>query len=87
MKKDNDLMDSIKGIKTKEQLSTFILELKGNFVSSPDTWENLSLESYFDSIAAWIEVMETQYDDLDALEKENKWQTIAKIFYIGKIYE
>lgn len=82
-----EFVKTIEEIKTREDFSNFIKLLLVDYKTHGDSWENIKIEHFLDSISEWVLVMKTQYDTELSIEQENKWQTMAKVFYAGKIYE
>ena len=48
-------------IKTKKDLVAFIHELREDLKNNLEDWENLSLDSYLEAMAAWIGAMDNAY--------------------------
>lgn len=76
-----ELFEEIESLKSKKELITFIFKLINDLKENKDEWENLSLEDYLSSINSWLE------DTEDEFAEENVYSAIAKILYLGKIYE
>ena len=76
-----ELFEEIESLKNKKDLVTFIFKLINDLKENKDEWENLSLEDYLSSINSWLE------DTEDEFVEENIYSAIAKILYLGKIYE
>ena len=45
--------DNIDSIKTKEEFVSFLQAMENDYKTDSDSWQNRSLDSYFDAIAAW----------------------------------
>lgn len=75
-------LDSINSIQSKEELVSFITFLTQDFLQHHDEWENVDISTYLTAIAAWVD------DSNDAmLHNPEVLQAVAKILYLGKIYE
>ncbi|WP_066172204.1 DUF7660 family protein [Bacillus marinisedimentorum] len=70
----------IESIKSKEELISFIDNLKNDLVTNQTEWENLSLEDYLEAIKSWVE-------DTNSLPSNPNWSTLAEILMAGKFYE
>ena len=76
-----ELFERIESIKSKKELIEFLSFLSSDLKTNKEEWENPTLEDYFESIEGWLE------DTEDENIKENTYAAIAKILYMGKIYE
>ncbi len=76
-----DIFSSIENIGDKNEFSTFIKDLADDYRKNSDGWQNLSVYDYLESISAYID------DDTSINWRDADLSLMAKIFYIGKIYE
>lgn len=92
------LDELLSGVRDKESLLDFIDHLLKDYDRSKDDWEHITVESYLQTIQAWIE------ENYDAFAKEQKsdtppafppspgphpdsaWHLIALLLYMGKDY-
>ena len=70
--------DNIKNICTTEDFVNFIKAMENDYKLNKDEWQNTSLDTYFEAMAAGIKDAKPQIDNLNS---------VAKILYMGKIYE
>ena len=70
--------DNIKNICTIEDFVDFLIATENDYKLNKDEWQNTSLDRYFEAMAAWIKDAKPQIDNLNS---------VAKILYMGKIYE
>ncbi len=83
-----DVYQQLEKVKTKQELIVFIKSLRDDFKNNKDDWQNWTLESYLEAVEAWL-------NDSDGLpmntgqkiEELSKWELVATILYVGKIYE
>lgn len=73
---------SIENIKDSKEFISFLKAMESDFKSNQEHWNNTSIDSYFESIAAWISSQDECIND-----EVFDWSIIAKLMYIGKIYE
>lgn len=76
----------IEKIKSKDDFLAFLNQLSKNFRENPDEWENKTAGEYIRAMASWIEdysACPNNDIDWDSLD----YKTLAKILYMGKIYE
>ena len=73
---------NIESIKDIEEFQSFLEAIKLDFECNREQWNNTTIDAYFEAISAWISSQGENIRD----EKIN-WGTIAKLMYIGKIYE
>ena len=80
-----NIFDQIETVKDRNTFIEFLNLLAKDFEEKPQEWENATVPQYLQSIAGWIE----DSDDRNGNGKLDKldYQELAKIFYVGKIYE
>ena len=59
---------------------SFLTCLAEEFDVNHDEWENRTISAYLESISAWMYDSDEEPEHLDFRE-------LAKLFYVGKIYE
>jgi hypothetical protein len=79
------IIDQIGNVNDRDTFIEFLNLLAKDFEEKPQEWENATVPQYLQSIAGWIEDSgdrngNGEYDKLN-------YQELAKIFYVGKIYE
>ena len=76
-----DICEAMEQVKDRETFLVFLKRLAGDFTENHEAWENRTIDTYLESISAWME---------DTDENENTpldYHRLAEIFYVGKIYE
>ena len=53
-KKDKQLQEICDSSKNMETFLSFLDALKEDFLTNKDSWENWTIDSYLDSVHAWI---------------------------------
>ena len=81
-----DMTPQIEEITDKESLLRFMAKLIDDYRGNSGAWENTSIDGYLASIMSWIE------DSPSSEEGGIEWNKtdcslIAKLLYMGKIYE
>lgn len=71
--------DAIEAIQTPAAFAAFLDAMKQDFRTHPETWQNRTLDDYFDAISAYVSDT--------ALTANADFAQLAKLLYIGKIYE
>lgn len=71
--------DAIETIQTPVAFADFLDAMRQDFRTHPETWENQTLDDYFASISAYVR------DTVPADTAD--FALLAKLLYIGKIYE
>ena len=77
-------------VKTRDDFIAFIKNLLRNLQEHPEEWQNISLEDYLESVAAWVEDMsDIYYRNIGKPipKKHLTWKYLAEVLYAGKIYE
>jgi len=65
-----------------------IERLRDDLVDNPDAWENNTLESYLEALAAFVRDAEGYYQNRDApMPNAETWRTIAEVLTAAKMYE
>lgn len=80
------MMDEIHKISNKDDFIAFLNALADDFQEHHKEWYNLTIPEYLMSVANWVE------DASEINESEIDWEhtdfkTIAKMFFMGKLYE
>ncbi len=76
-----DLYEKLQNVNNKDSFIEFLKALSKDSNENKNAWENMTIEDYLESIAAWTE------DSSDTLNKGFDYKTAAILFYAGKIYE
>jgi hypothetical protein len=82
-----DPFDRIDLVESREDLVTFVRELLHDFETKRDEWENVTLEDYLESVAAWVEDADPIFIEEGIPTNPPSWKTFAHILYAAKIYE
>ena len=77
-----EVFDRIENVNDKDSFTCFLKALAQDYKDNHDEWKNWSIEDYLKSIAAWIE----DTNENNGFE-QLYFKELAKIFYVGKIYE
>ena len=77
-----EVFDRIENVKDTDSFTCFLKALAQDYKDNHDEWKNWSIEDYLKSIAAWFEDTNENNEFEQLYFKE-----LAKIFYVGKIYE
>ena len=75
--------DKINGSYDLESFLCFLSSLREDFLNNKESWENQSIDTYLESIIAWL----NEYNGEDIDIKIPNWKAITSMFYMGKIYE
>ncbi|MEH7356994.1 hypothetical protein V7150_26180 [Neobacillus drentensis] len=75
-----DIWDKSDFVKTKEDLISFINELRIDLKNNEEKWENITLEAYFESLEAWM-------TDTNLISDKPSWKDFANILLSGRFYE
>lgn len=79
------VFDQIEKVTDTESFALFLNALAQDYKDNHDEWQNWSVDDYLESIAAWIKDSSDSHgnDEFEQLD----FKELAKIFYVGKIYE
>ncbi len=67
-------------VNDRNSFLVFLRSLAKDFAENPDEWENRTITDYLESISAWVEDSVEEPEQVD-------FKKMAKLFYVGKIYE
>ena len=82
----NDWDKCIDGVTDKESLLHFMKMLINDCRENSQEWERDSIDEYLDAMIAWVnDFSKCQYNDIDWNKID--YSVIARILYMGKIYE
>lgn len=81
----NNPVEQINAIKNMDDFLNFVVALAMDAKENPSEWANITITDYLGQIASWV-------DDYSMFNEETDWEkvdykTIAKLLYMGKIYE
>ena len=81
-----DIFAAIGNVKDKDSFVQFLHLLARDYVTNQTEWENKSVIDYIEAMAAWSEDFSiSPANDIDWNKVDFK--TMAKILYMGKLYE
>lgn len=66
---------------SKDELVAFLHTLRHDLTNNDSSWENQTLESFLEAVAAWLN------DTDDANFKTPSWSLLATSLLAGKAYE
>jgi hypothetical protein len=76
-------------IETRDDLATFVGELRQDLLRHPDEWQNLTLDHYLESLSAWL--AEMAEDDArpggDQMPETPSWRALGEMLLAAKYYE
>ncbi|WP_433367956.1 DUF7660 family protein [Streptosporangium sp. CA-115845] len=83
-----DLNDESDQVESRMDLASFILQLGKDLKSRPEDWENVTLTSYLDALAAWTADMEGYFTSKgEAVPELPTWQLFAMMLKAAARYE
>ena len=82
----NGMMVKIQSIKNKDDFVSFLNELAIDFRNNPEEWKNMTVDTFLESVASWVEDYSTAPNNDIEWEKLD-YTILARLFYVGKIYE
>ena len=80
------MIDQIDTIKNNGDFIAFLNDLANDFQEHPEEWYNLTIPEYLMSVASWLEDV-SENDESETDWENTDFKTIAKMFYMGKLYE
>jgi len=82
----SSMIEKINSISNREDFIEFLKNLATDYTDNNDAWENKTISDYLEQISSWIE------DYADSPANDIAWenvdfQILARMLYMGKIYE
>lgn len=79
------VFDEIENVNNREAFIAFLENLADDYKENNEEWVNDSISDYLERIATWIKDWGDSHgnDEFEQLD----FKELAKIFYVGKIYE
>ena len=76
-------------IETKDDLASFVAELRQDFLRHPDEWQNLTLDHYLDSLSAWLVDMADDHfrNGGESMPASPSWRALGEMLLAAKYYE
>lgn len=78
-------IEQINNIASMDDFLTFVVQLAMDAKEHPEEWENTTITDYLGQMASWVDDY-AMFDNTIDWEKID-YKTLAKILYMGKIYE
>ena len=76
----------IEEISDKKAFLAFLSELNSRFLTNSEEWENRTINEFLDAMQSWIEdYSSSEFNDIDWGKVD--YSLLARILYMGKIYE
>ncbi|WP_406401113.1 hypothetical protein OH805_18910 [Streptomyces sp. NBC_00879] len=76
------------GVDSREALAAHIRNLRADLIEHGDDWENPTLESYLEALAAWINDSPGWYKNFDQKMPPNgDWTLFARALSAAVVYE
>jgi hypothetical protein len=83
-----DLTDPVETINSREDLVEFIEALRHDLTESREDWENPTLDSFLEAMAAWVHAMNGYYKNLQLpVPNSPSWKTVGEMLIAAKTYE
>ncbi|MBV1775625.1 hypothetical protein KSF73_07830 [Burkholderiaceae bacterium DAT-1] len=80
-----ELHELLEQVEDADSFMHFVRVLYCDFQTNPQTWENKTLDQFFDGSIAWAEA--THVGASQGLADASVWKRMATFLYCGKIYE
>ena len=75
-------------VRHRDDLASFLDDLRANLRQHRTEWENATLEDYLEAAAAWVRDMDGYFEGQGReLPQDPDWSLIAQLFLAAKMYE
>ena len=82
------LAERARAVHTREDLAAFVAELKADFDANRGDWTNADLASFLEAMAAWVQDMDSYYQNTGQRPAElPPWRIVADILMAARMYE
>ena len=78
MEEENGIYDIVEKINTRSDFENFLTELKENYKSHREVWENDTLESYLEGLYGY---------NFKSKDDKPSWKLFAEILLTARVYE
>ncbi len=80
--------ERVEGVESRDQFVRLVQDLRTDFCSSPESWENNTLDRFLDALAAWTADMDGFYLNQGSTPPEQpSWKTMAEMVLAARTYE
>lgn len=87
-RESGDLDAVAASIQTRQDLVAFLKMFHADLIQSPDEWENNTLPSFLESLAAWTNDLEGAFANQGHPVPETPtWNLIARMLLAARVYE
>jgi hypothetical protein len=78
----------VEEIQDRPHFVEFVRDLIGDLRTNPGKWENHTLESYLEAVAAWAEDCEGYYKSRgETAPQTPSWKFLGELLLAAKLYE
>ncbi|NBN79331.1 hypothetical protein GWI72_13725 [Microvirga tunisiensis] len=85
---DMDLNEKVNAVETRDDFIEFIGALRRDLKSSPDDWQNTTLDGFLEALAAWVQDMDGYYQNNSLpVTLLLNWKNVAEMMLAAKHYE
>lgn len=82
----DDMIRKIEESTDMDAFLSFLNELILDFRRNPEEWENRTVDLYLEAVKSWMEdYSSSAFNDIDW--RSLSYSTLARMLYMGKIYE
>jgi hypothetical protein len=82
------LDNEVDNVQTREDLARFLNLLLEDLMSPNSEWENPTLDSYLEALAAVVDGLDARFANLGMkLPDEPSWQLVADVLLAARTYE
>jgi hypothetical protein len=80
--------ERVERVSSKDTLVKLVQDLREDLRSSPENWENTTLDSFLEALAAWTADMDGYYLNQGGTPPEQPtWKTVAEMLLAARTYE
>lgn len=78
----------VNSISSRDDLVIFVRFLSDSLKKSPNEWENTTLDSFLNALAAWVEDMDGYFENRgESPPLVPDWKLVGKMLLAAMIYE
>ncbi len=84
----SNLVDQVEAIRSRDDLVAFVRELLRDLSTNPRGWENNTLETYLEALAAWTNDLEGFYRNRgEPVPETPSWKLFGEVLLAASLYE
>ena len=83
-----NLVEQTSSIRSRGEFLSFLTALRNDLSANPESWQNVTLESFLEALQAWVNDMDGYYTNIGKpVPQVPDWQVVAEMLMASRVYE